>query len=478
MSPIFKALAALSLCLLCAQTFAQSRQADAALCGRGQGVEAFRACLRQANQGHRGAQFNVGLMYSNGEGTAKDDGQALFWFRKSAEQGLPEAQDMLCGRDNGELGLRSCTRQAQAGNQRAQFNLALMYRNGTGVSKDPAQAASWYRKAAEQGFDLAQRALGEMYEQGEGVPKDLYQAMHWYWHATAVSGESALRSVVSDENASVTNAASDRRVLVDLMAGKEAYLDSVVIVWPSASNPRNWGSGFLISKCHVMTSHHVVFDQDKDEEMRIGKQVVIGLGQTNAPPWKSEIAYGTVVGFDPKVRRINEIEKVEYSAGRDWAVVKLNKDKFGKYPGDKLKPFCLGEIDKAAKLNEVKTIAVRSIGHPADKLLSTGKLQLWQDTECKVVSASGGIWDTTCQFRSGMSGGPVATLETSPEGGCWKPLGVISSAKMETGGFPPGDLTGDELKDMSIKRFANKFPPLDRYNRKIIDKVIEASPCG
>ena len=412
MSPTFKALAALSVCLLCAQAFAQSRQADHALCSRGQGVEEFRACLRLANQGNRGAQFN----------------------------------------------------------------LALMYRKGTGVNKDPALAASWYRKAAEQGFGLAQGALGEMYEQGEGVPKDLSQAMYWYWHATAKSGQSATIASVKEEDAKTTNAAPDRREPVDLGDSKESLLDSVVLVWRSASNPRNWGSGFLISKCHVMTSHHVVFDQDKDEEMKIGKHVVVGLGQTNSPPWKSDIALGTVVGFDPKVRNVTPTGRVEYFISRDWAIVKLNKDKFGKYPG-KLKPFCLGEIDKAAKLSEVKTLPVRSIGHPADQLLSTGNLQLWQDKECKVLSASGGIWETTCQFRSGMSGGPVATLESSLEGGCWKPLGVISSSKWETGGFPPGDLTGDELKDVRTKNIANKFSPLDRYNRKIIDKAIEASPC-
>ena len=474
MSPTFKALAALSLYLLCAQTFAQSRQADAALCGRGQGAEAFQACLRLANQGNRGAQFNVGLMYSNGEGTAKDDGQALYWFRKSAEQGLPEAQDMLCGRDNGELGLRSCTRQAQAGNQRAQFNLALMYRNGTGVSKDPALAASWYRKAAEQGFGLAQGALGEMYEQGEGVPKDLSQAMYWYWHATAKSGHSATTSSVSKEDAGVTKAAPDRREPVDLGDSKESLLDSVVLVWPSAREAgSSWGSGFLISKCHVMASHHVVFDRDKDEEMKIGKHVVVGLGQTNSPPWKSEIVYGTVVGFDPKVRSVNERGKIKYSTGRDWVVVKLAKGKDGSYPGERRKPLCLGAIDKAPNIRALSAAKkdLVSIGHPADMYVASGKLHLWKDPNCKIIYADGPTWYTDCQYRGGMSGGPLAAFESdSPDGGgCWKPYAIISSSGVTTGGFVQA---GERDPDL-----LNEVTSLDKNNRKVIDPVIEASPC-
>ena len=36
----------------------------------------------------------------------------------------------------------------------------MCYDNGTGVAKDPAEAARWYRLAADQGHAAAQRALG------------------------------------------------------------------------------------------------------------------------------------------------------------------------------------------------------------------------------------------------------------------------------------------------------------------------------
>jgi TPR repeat protein len=37
----------------------------------------------------------------------------------------------------------------------AQFNLGRCYQFGRGVAKDEAEALKWYRKAAGQGFDKA-----------------------------------------------------------------------------------------------------------------------------------------------------------------------------------------------------------------------------------------------------------------------------------------------------------------------------------
>ena len=48
----------------------------------------------------------------------------------------------------------------------------MMYAGGKGAPKDSAQAAAWFRKAAEQGDSTAQNSLGSMYSIGEGVQKD------------------------------------------------------------------------------------------------------------------------------------------------------------------------------------------------------------------------------------------------------------------------------------------------------------------
>ncbi len=60
-----------------------------------------------------------------------------------------------------------------------------MYGNGQGVPQDDAEAARWYRKAAEQGLAKAQYRLGIMYYKGQGVPQDYVQAHMWFNLAAA-----------------------------------------------------------------------------------------------------------------------------------------------------------------------------------------------------------------------------------------------------------------------------------------------------
>ncbi len=113
---------------------------------------AYKEWLPLAEQGDSSAQYNLGLMYSNGKGVKQDYTQAVAWYRKAAEQGDSSAQS----------------------------NLGWMYSNGKGVKQDYTQAVAWYRKAAEQGDSSAQSNLGLMYENGQGVKKDLQKALLLY----------------------------------------------------------------------------------------------------------------------------------------------------------------------------------------------------------------------------------------------------------------------------------------------------------
>ncbi|MFQ5939541.1 MAG: tetratricopeptide repeat protein, partial [Alphaproteobacteria bacterium] len=123
----------------------------------------FEAALREflplAQKGDAQAQFYLGFMYRNGQGTPEDFSEAVNWYRRAAEQGVAGAQ----------------------------FNLGLMYDNGQGVPQDYAEAVLWYRRAAEQGIAGAQFNLGLKYRDGEGLPPDLVQAHFWFNLATATA---------------------------------------------------------------------------------------------------------------------------------------------------------------------------------------------------------------------------------------------------------------------------------------------------
>ena len=106
----------------------------------------------KAEKGDASAQFNLGRCYFYGQGVAKDEVEAVKWYRKAADQG----------------------------NARGQSTLGFCYANGTGVAKDEVEAVKWYHKAADQGNAWAQSNLGDCYARGEGVAKDEVEAVKWY----------------------------------------------------------------------------------------------------------------------------------------------------------------------------------------------------------------------------------------------------------------------------------------------------------
>jgi TPR repeat protein len=68
---------------------------------------------------------------------------------------------------------------AHAGNPQAQFMLGQMSDSGLGVQLDHAEAARWYRMAADHGNAPAQYALARAYAEGRGVAVDYRSAVAW-----------------------------------------------------------------------------------------------------------------------------------------------------------------------------------------------------------------------------------------------------------------------------------------------------------
>lgn len=68
---------------------------------------------------------------------------------------------------------------AEQGDATAQYNLGLMFANGEGVAQDYKQSVSWFSKAAEQGVAEAQYNLGVTYAKGRGVAQDYKQVVSW-----------------------------------------------------------------------------------------------------------------------------------------------------------------------------------------------------------------------------------------------------------------------------------------------------------
>ena len=69
---------------------------------------------------------------------------------------------------------------AKQGNPFEQFNLGLMYYKGRGTAQDYTKAVNWWRRAAEQDFAEALNNLGMVYGNGDGVAQDYVQAHKWF----------------------------------------------------------------------------------------------------------------------------------------------------------------------------------------------------------------------------------------------------------------------------------------------------------
>lgn len=136
--------------------------------------------VRKAESGDTDAQYALGQLYWRGERTPRDVVAALDWFRRAAKDGNPEHLKtlglILCDSDfefgNFKDGFSHMLAAAGAGDRAAQYFVAVEYATGGRVSRDPATAALWYRRAAESGHVEAEYNLGIMHLEGDGVAKD------------------------------------------------------------------------------------------------------------------------------------------------------------------------------------------------------------------------------------------------------------------------------------------------------------------
>ena len=123
----------------------------------------FKAAMAQfeplANDGFTPAQYQLAMMYKNGHGVAKNTKKAFELLTLAAEQNDSDAQ----------------------------FDLSLMYSEGNIVDKDLIKAFQLMAKSANKGLASAQYNLGVMYYKGQGVTKDHINAAHWYQNAAKLN---------------------------------------------------------------------------------------------------------------------------------------------------------------------------------------------------------------------------------------------------------------------------------------------------
>ncbi len=95
----------------------------------------------------------------------------------------------------------------------AQTAFGLLFWDGKGVQQDQAEAALWWREAAEQGQGQAMVLLGNAHAQGLGVPQSFVQAYKWL-ELAAQTKISTVALVLADGEDPVSSAATKMRDLL------------------------------------------------------------------------------------------------------------------------------------------------------------------------------------------------------------------------------------------------------------------------
>lgn len=167
------------------------------------GNELVTALEDAAKAGQPMALYQLGLMYENGEGVARDPAKAFGYFSQIADEhadtppkgveaeivgqsflkvgeyyrtGLPEA-----GIDKNEAYSNKLILYAASffGDADAQYKVGEMYLDEQELGDNALMSARWLNLAARKGHAPAQAKLGDMLFNGEGLGPDPIQGLMW-----------------------------------------------------------------------------------------------------------------------------------------------------------------------------------------------------------------------------------------------------------------------------------------------------------
>jgi uncharacterized protein len=164
----------------------------------GQLAAAVTAYRKAADRGSTAAMVELGLLYANGTGVAKDQDQARKLFERAAAGGNPRGATSLAslsasgGTPSDPIDARAMLEKAaEANSAEAQFQLGVMYAEGTGGPKDDGAARALFEKAAAQGHVQALDWAGNFAENGRGGPANKDAAKAYYQQAAALGNDDA-----------------------------------------------------------------------------------------------------------------------------------------------------------------------------------------------------------------------------------------------------------------------------------------------
>jgi len=196
---------------------------------------------RLAEGGNAHVMFRLGRLYASGIGVARDDAEAVRWYKMGAAAGnlnattalamaliegrgtnrdQPEGlrllraaadkddhealhrlgvilgQGKLVAKDTAEA-IRLLGKAAEGGHVPSMLDLAFLYNSAEGGFADPVKAAFWYKRAADLGNSAGMVNLGFMHQQGKGVERNDITAVALYRRAAAEGNSTGIHNLAA-----------------------------------------------------------------------------------------------------------------------------------------------------------------------------------------------------------------------------------------------------------------------------------------
>ena len=147
---------------------------------------ALRSWLPLAEAGDPEAQANVGYMYEEGLGVSQQLDVAVGWYEKAAASGSMQANHNLGmifaeGRGTPQSWVRALRYFEEAANDipASRYMIGYTYFQGEGNIQNRPRAFREFMDAALDGYADAQYMIAFMYLDGSGIPKQPIQAYVW-----------------------------------------------------------------------------------------------------------------------------------------------------------------------------------------------------------------------------------------------------------------------------------------------------------
>lgn len=223
--------------------------------------------------------MGFGYDYLVGHRVAKDPVQAAYWYKKAADMGNADAQNILgylylhgigVPQDQAQAA-RWFTRGTGGGSHGAKMNLAILYLKGIGVQRDPKLGAELLNQLAEKEDARAEALLGNLYVDGLGVPEDKSLAEMWF-------AKSAKKKCPEGQYA--------MGKLLSFASWHEHHFIKAAKLLRNAAR-----SGFVpaISALGILLTHHPEIAQKRPDEA-----ITMLQRAAEAGSWESSAALGTL----------------------------------------------------------------------------------------------------------------------------------------------------------------------------------------